>query len=175
MFCKEVKKIWLKYVYYLTEMKSREERHQMCRCWRQNWEVCVLSSARKQGQGIPLLTVPSFPNHKHFLDPLLSVCGSFFSFPNSQPPFKLKVSPTPVCLVPGTQNLTQSSLSFPPPHIKLSLSSGHLCGIGRQAKLPLAARRIREVIQVIIFLICFFTQKLPLWRKRGCFIREEGV
>lgn len=94
MFCKEVKKIWLKCVYCLTEMKSQEERHQMCRCWRQNWEVCVLSSARKQGQGIPLLTVPPFPNHNHFLDSLLSVCGSFFSFPNSQPPFKLKVSPT---------------------------------------------------------------------------------
>lgn len=148
------------------------------RCWRQDWEVCVLSSARKQGQGIPFLTVPYFLNHEHFLDALLSVCGSFFSFPNSQPSSKLKVSPPPLCLLPGTQNLAQSSSPFPPRQIELFLSPAHLCWIGRQAKLPVAARRIREVIQAFFFfffLICLFTQKLPLWRKCGYFIREEGI
>lgn len=146
------------------------------RCRRQDGEVCVLSSARKQGQGIPSLTVPYLLNHEHFLDALLSVCGSFFSFPNSQPFSKLKVFGTPLCLVPGTQNLAQSSSPFPPWQIELFLSPAHLCWIGRQVKLPVAARRIREVIQAFfLFLICLFTQKLPLWRKCGYFIREEGI
>lgn len=123
----------------------------------------------------------------HFqLCPLSQIMNTFWtscyvSFPNFQPPSKLKVSPAlPPLSCSWHPELSPEHLPFPSGtdpdrgQIELFLSPAHLCWTERQVKLPRGYKDNQESYTSYFFLICFFTQKLPFWRKMWVFYQGRG-